>query len=244
MTNMAHDINMARNITDVRERLAAAARAAGRAPTDITLLAVSKTQDADAIRRAHAQGLRDFGENYAQEALDKMAALRDLDIRWHFIGPIQSNKTQAIATHFHWVHSIDRLKVARRLSSQRPAHLPPLEVCLQINIDGEASKAGVAADDAEALAVAVAALPNLRLRGLMTLPAPRNDWQGQRAPFFHLAQLLATLRSRQPALTDLDTLSMGMSDDLEAAVAEGATLVRIGTAIFGERPPKTLENLS
>lgn len=232
--------NIAANINRVRERLAIAARAAGRDPAAITLLAVSKTQAAASIRAAHGEGLGDFGENYLQEALDKMALLQDLtEIRWHFIGPIQSNKTRAIAEHFAWVHGIDRLKIAERLSQQRPTALPPLNVCIQVNIDGEASKSGVAPAALPALADAVAALPGLRLRGLMAIPAPRVDTAAQRAPFFRLAQQLATLSTRLPGL---DTLSMGMSDDLEAAIAEGSTLVRIGTAIFGPRPKNPLEN--
>src|SRR5690606_19203547 len=232
--------NITANINRVRERLDNAARAAGRDPAAITLLAVSKTQPAASIRAAHAGGLRDFGENYLQEALDKIALLRDLaDIRWHFIGPMQSNKTRAIAEHFAWAHGVDRLKIAERLSQQRPAALPPLNVCLQVNIDGEASKSGVAPEALPALADAVAALPGLRLRGLMAIPAPSDDAAAQRAPFFRLAQQLATLRARLPGL---DTLSMGMSDDLEAAIAEGSTLVRVGTAIFGPRRQNPLEN--
>ncbi|MDY0068721.1 MAG: YggS family pyridoxal phosphate-dependent enzyme [Porticoccaceae bacterium] len=232
--------NITANINRVRERLDNAARAAGRDPAAITLLAVSKTQPAASIRAAHAGGLRDFGENYLQEALDKIALLRDLaDIRWHFIGPIQSNKTRAIAEHFAWAHGVDRLKIAERLSQQRPPALPPLNVCLQVNIDGEASKSGVAPEALPALADAVAALPGLRLRGLMAIPAPSDDAAAQRAPFFRLAQQLATLRARLPGL---DTLSMGMSDDLEAAIAEGSTLVRVGTAIFGPRRQNPLEN--
>lgn len=234
--------NMALNINRVRTRIADTARAAGRDPAAITLLAVSKTRSADCIRRAFAAGLADFGENYLQEALDKIAVLGDLDIRWHFIGPVQSNKTRAIAEHFHWVHSIDRLKVAERLSAQRPAHLGPLNVCIQVNIDSEESKSGAAPLDLAALAQAIAELPNLRLRGLMAIPAAATDIAAQRTPFFHLAQLLATLRTRSASLAGLDTLSMGMSDDLEAAIAEGATLVRIGTAMFGERPTRPSEN--
>ncbi|MCK9564002.1 MAG: YggS family pyridoxal phosphate-dependent enzyme [Bacteroidales bacterium] len=227
--------NIACNINRVRDRLADAARAAGRDPAEVALVAVSKSRPAGCIRDAVAAGVHDFGENYLQEALDKMAALSDLAIRWHFIGPIQSNKTRAIAEHFHWVHSLDRLKVAERLSAQRPAHLGPIDVCIQVNIDAEDSKSGVAPDAVPALAEAIAALPNLRLRGLMAIPAPAADGAARRTPFFYLAQLLANLRTLAPALASLDTLSMGMSDDLEAAVAEGATLVRVGTALFGER---------
>lgn len=228
--------NMACNINRVRQRLADAARAADRSPAAITLVAVSKTRSAACIREAFAAGLHDYGENYLQEALEKIAELADLDIRWHFIGPIQSNKTRAIAEHFHWVHTIDRLKVAERLSAQRPAHLGPIDVCIQVNIDAEDSKSGVSPAALPALAEAVVALPNLRLRGLMTIPAPAANSETQRTSFFYLAQLLANLRTLSPALASLDTLSMGMSDDLEAAVLEGATLVRVGTALFGARP--------
>ncbi|MFA5494103.1 MAG: YggS family pyridoxal phosphate-dependent enzyme [Porticoccaceae bacterium] len=227
--------NLTASINQVNERLAAAARDAGRSARDITLLAVSKGQPAAAIRAARQLGLRDFGENYLQEALAKIAALDDLGIDWHFIGPVQSNKTRAVAEQFAWVHSVDRLKIAQRLSAQRPAAMAPLNICIQVNIDGAAGKSGVAPDAVAALAEAVAGLPGLRLRGLMAIPDPAGDPQGQRAHFFHLAQLLATLRTRGSALGGLDTLSMGMSDDLEAAIAEGATLVRVGTAIFGSR---------
>jgi len=200
-----------------------------RDPADVGLLAVSKTQPAAAIREAFAAGLRDFGENYLQEALDKQAALADLALTWHFIGPIQSNKTKPIAEHFAWVHSVDRLKIAQRLSDQRPAGLPPLNVCLQVNVSGEASKSGCAPEDLQPLAQAVAGLPRLHLRGLMCIPAPSDDPAEQHAAF-------ARLRALRDALgLGLDTLSMGMSQDLEAAIAEGATWVRIGTALFGAR---------
>lgn len=230
MTNLVHSINQ------VRSRLDNAAQSVGRDPTTITLVAVSKTRPTSDIRAAFGAGVTDFGENYLQEALGKIETLADLPVRWHFIGPIQSNKTRAIAEHFHWVHSVDRLKVAERLSVQRPEHLGPLDICLQVNIDGEPSKSGVSPEDLPALADAVAALPHLRLRGLMAIPSPVDDHSAQRTPFFNLARLLATLRTRSPALAAMDTLSMGMSDDLEAAVAEGATLVRIGSALFGARP--------
>ncbi|MCP1367854.1 YggS family pyridoxal phosphate-dependent enzyme, partial [Halomonas sp. BBD48] len=202
------------------------------------LLAVSKTKPAALIREAYACRQRDFGENYLQEALDKQAELADLtEIVWHFIGPLQSNKTRAVAEHFDWVHSIDRAKVARRLSEQRPASLGPLNVCLQVNVSGEESKSGVEPEDLEALAAEIVALPNLRLRGLMAIPAPATDMAAQRRPLARLRQLLDTLRQRYPH-APLDTLSMGMSDDLEAAILEGATLVRLGTAIFGARAPR------
>jgi pyridoxal phosphate enzyme (YggS family) len=202
----------------------------------VTLVAVSKTCPADAVREAVAAGQRDFGENYVQEAIAKIAALDDLraGIAWHLIGPLQSNKTRDVAAHFDWVHSIDRLKLAQRLSEQRPAQLPPLQVCLQVNISGEPSKSGVAPGEALALAHAVAALPRLRLRGLMSIPEPAPDFASQRAPHRALRELMATLVADGLAL---DTLSMGMSADLEAAIAEGATQVRIGTAIFGARTP-------
>jgi len=219
-------------ITSVKQRIAEAARLCGRDPAGIRLLAVSKTHDAAAIRAAHAAGLECFGESYVQEALAKIDALADLTLEWHFIGPMQSNKTRPIAENFAWVHGIDRLKIAERLSQARPAHLPPLQACVQINVSGEASKSGVAPDAAPALARAVAALPGLRLRGLMTIPAETGDFAAQRAQFARLRQLFERLRGDGLAL---DTLSMGMSHDLEAAVAEGATLVRVGSAIFGAR---------
>jgi pyridoxal phosphate enzyme (YggS family) len=216
-------------IAKVRARIREAAQAAQRDPADVGLLAVSKTQPAAAIRQAHAHGLADFGENYVQEALAKQAELNDLPLTWHFIGPIQSNKTRAIAEHFDWVHSVDRLKIAQRLAEQRPAHLPPLNICLQVNVSGEASKSGCTPEDLPALAAAVAQLPQLRLRGLMAIPEPSDDPAEQHAAF-------ARLRELQGALPfQLDTLSMGMSHDLEAAIAEGATWVRVGTALFGAR---------
>jgi pyridoxal phosphate enzyme (YggS family) len=216
----------------VRSRIAAAAGEAGRDPAGIRLIAASKTFDAAAVRDAHAAGQVDFGENYVQEAVDKMGELGDLPLVWHFIGPIQSNKTRAIAEHFDWVHSVDRLKIAERLSAQRPQSSPPLDICLEVNISGEASKGGVAAADLPALAQAVSRLPRLRLRGLMAIPAPSSDPLEQRAAFTAVRKLYQALQARGYAL---DTLSMGMSGDLEAAIAEGATMVRVGTALFGER---------
>lgn len=200
----------------------------------VTLLAVSKMQPATAVRAAHAAGQRHFGENYVQEALDKMAALADLraELQWHLIGPLQSNKTRPVAEAFDWVHGVDRLKIAQRLSEQRPAGLAPLNVCLQVNVSGEASKSGVDPAELAALAHAVAALPRLRLRGLMSIPEPADTLDAQRRPHRQLRELLDRLNADGLAL---DTLSMGMSADLEAAVLEGATLVRIGTAIFGTR---------
>jgi hypothetical protein len=226
--------DLAHNLDAVHRRIAQAALAAGREPASIALLAVSKTFPADDARAAHAAGQRAFGENYVQEALDKIEALADLRsaLEWHFIGPLQSNKTRPVAEHFDWVHSVDRLKIAQRLAEQRPEGLPPLNVCLQVNVSGEASKSGVTPADTPALAQAIAALPELRLRGLMSIPEPAGDLEAQRAPHRVLRALFEQLRADGHAL---DTLSMGMSGDLEAAVLEGATIVRIGTAIFGKR---------
>ena len=220
---------IAENIAKVGARIREAAQASQRNFADIGLLAVSKTKPAAAVREAHAAGIRDFGENYLQEALEKQVELSDLPLIWHFIGPIQSNKTRPIAEHFDWVHSVDRLKIAQRLSDQRPAHLPPLNICLQVNVSAEDSKSGCSPAELAQLAGAVAALPNLRLRGLMAIPEPTDDVAAQHAAFARLRQL------RDDLALDLDTLSMGMSHDLEAAIAEGATWVRIGTALFGVR---------
>jgi len=216
----------------ITARISAAAAAAGRALEDIQLVAVSKTFPPEDIRAAFACGQRAFGESYVQEALEKINDLNDLPLEWHFIGPIQSNKTRAIAETFQWVHSVDRLRVAQRLSDARPALLPPLQVCLQVNISGEASKSGVAAAEVALLAEQVSHLSNVRLRGLMTVPRPTDDQEAQRAAFRSMRELLDSLRARGIAL---DTLSMGMSDDLEAAIQEGATIIRVGRAIFGER---------
>lgn len=225
------------NIQEVHRRLVNACTKAGREPASARLLVVSKTFEAAAVREAHAAGERAFGENYVQEALDKIAALADLraGIEWHLIGPLQSNKTRVVAEAFDWVHTVDRLKIAQRLSEQRPEGLAPLQVCLQVNISGEASKSGAAPADVPALAAQIAALPRLRLRGLMAIPEPAEGLEAQRLPHRQLAQLLQSLRDQGLAL---DTLSMGMSADLEAAVLEGATLVRVGSAIFGSRPAK------
>ncbi|MBN3726098.1 YggS family pyridoxal phosphate-dependent enzyme [Burkholderia sp. Ac-20379] len=230
--------DLAASLATVHRRIDDAARSAGRAPGDVALLAVSKTFPADAVRDAHAAGQRAFGENYVQESLDKIAALAELrdTLEWHFIGPLQSNKTRPVAEQFDWVHSVDRLKIAQRLAEQRPAHLPPLNVCVQVNVSGEASKSGVAPAEAGALARAIAAMPTLRLRGLMAIPEPAGDLDAQRAPHRLLRELFDTLNAGGLAL---DTLSMGMSADLEAAVLEGATLVRVGTAIFGARDYST-----
>ncbi|MBP8171368.1 MAG: YggS family pyridoxal phosphate-dependent enzyme [Pseudomonas sp.] len=220
---------IAENIAKVGERIRAAAQASGRDLDSVGLLAVSKTKPAAAVREAYAAGLRDFGENYLQEALEKQAELSELALIWHFIGPIQSNKTKPIAEHFAWVHSVDRLKIAQRLAEQRPSHLPPLNICLQVNVSAEDSKSGCAPAELAALALAVSQLPNLRLRGLMAIPEPTDDVAAQRAAFARLREL------RDGLSLPLDTLSMGMSHDLDAAIAEGATWVRIGTALFGAR---------
>ncbi len=224
------------NLQAVQTHIAAAAQAALRAPQTVTLLAVSKTFGPEAVIEAVDAGQRAFGENYLQEALDKMVAVRalrpELALEWHFIGPIQSNKTRPIAEHFDWVHSVDREKIAQRLSEQRPAHLPPLNICLQVNISGEETKSGVRPEDAVVLGRNVAALPRLRLRGLMAIPEPLADTEKQREPF---RQLRLLKESMQENGLVLDTLSMGMSADMDAAIAEGATIVRVGTAIFGQR---------
>lgn len=220
---------IADNILQVSSRIQAAAKAAHRDENSIQLLAVSKTKPAEALREAYAAGIRDFGENYLQEALGKQLELADLPLIWHFIGPIQSNKTRAIAEHFDWVHSVDRLKIAQRLSEQRPADLPPLNICIQVNVSGEASKSGCTPADLAALADAISALPRLKLRGLMAIPEPTEDRAAQDAAFAAVQSLQASLN------LPLDTLSMGMSHDLESAIAQGATWVRIGTALFGAR---------
>ena len=229
----------AKRLRDVRIRIASAAATAARNPASVCLLAVSKTFPADAVAELAACGQVDFGENYVQEGVGKIAVLRATHPRlcWHFIGPLQSNKTREVATHFDWVHSVDRVHVAQRLSGQRPVTrdgqaLAPLQICLQVNVSGEASKSGIPPQAVEDLAKAVVALPNLRLRGLMCIPAPNDDLHAQRAPFAHLRSLMEALNRKGFAL---DTLSMGMSADLEAAVHEGATIVRVGTALFGVR---------
>lgn len=227
---------ISRNLQVVHDGIATAARRAGRNSSDIQLLAVSKTFGPEAILEAAQAGQTAFGENYLQEALDKMAAVRaqqpGLLLEWHFIGPIQSNKTRAIAEHFDWVHSVEREKIAQRLSDQRPRHLPPLNVCLQINISGEASKSGATLEQAQPLAHAIARMPQLKLRGLMAIPEPADDIEQQRMPFRRMRLLFDQLRAQGLAI---DTLSMGMSADMDAAIVEGSTMVRIGTAIFGKR---------
>ena len=232
-------MSISKNLQLVQHRIANSAQAAGRDPASITLLAVSKTFDVQAVLAAAQAGQRAFGENYVQEAIDKIAATQDmrehnpdLQLEWHFIGPIQSNKTRQIAEHFDWVHSVDRLKIAQRLSEQRPAEMPPLQICLQVNVSGEATKSGLEPEALLELARAVVLLPNIRLRGLMAIPEPTEDVQQQRAAFAKLRFMQNDLRA---VGIQTDTLSMGMSADMGAAIAEGATIVRIGTAIFGVR---------
>lgn len=220
------------NLQAVRARIAAACVAAGRSTQSVQLLAVSKTWPAASLREAVAAGQRAFGESYTREAVDKAAELNGLGLEWHFIGPLQSNKTRPVAETFSWVHSVDRLKIAERLAAQRPPDFAPLHICIQVNVSGEASKGGCAVVQAADLAHAAAALPNLRLRGLMAIPEPGNDSGLQRRRFALLRQLYERLKAEG---LPLDTLSMGMSHDLEAAIMEGATLVRVGTAIFGDR---------
>ena len=224
--------SIADNIARVRAQIEAACQAAGRESSSVHLLAVSKTWGADAVRQAHAAGQTAFGENYIQEAVDKITALRDLPLEWHCIGPIQSNKTRLVAEHFDWVHSVDRLKIAQRLSEQRPEHLPPLQVCIQVNVDGGDNKSGVSPEELPALAQAVNALPRMRLRGIMTIPEPAETEAQMRAVHAQAKALYEALRQQG---LPLDTLSMGMSADMAAAIAEGSTLVRVGTAIFGQR---------
>lgn len=223
---------IAESLQSLKRRITEAEQRFGRRPGSVTLLAVSKVHPAAAIREAYSAGQRAFGENYLQEALVKIHELTDLDLEWHFIGPIQSNKTRLIAEHFHWVHSVDRLKIARRLSEQRGANLPPLNVCVQVNVSDELSKSGVTLDEVSDLVLAVAELPQVHLRGLMTIPLPSAEFNAQRAPYRTLRSALERLSASGPPL---DTLSMGMTADMEAAIAEGATIVRVGTAIFGAR---------
>lgn len=223
---------IAKRCATLRAKINAAAERANRAPESVTLLAASKSHSSDAIRAAFEAGICDFGENYCQEALEKIAALSALPITWHFIGSIQSNKTQAIAGAFQWVHGVNRVKIAERLSLQRPEHLPSLNVCIEVNLSREASKSGVLPEDVLALAQAIVQLPRLRLRGLMSLPAPSTEYETQLAGFVQLAALQKSLTAHG---FELDTLSMGMSQDFEAAIAAGSTLVRIGTALFGPR---------
>ena len=231
---MIRQQHIAEQLQIVRARIAAAAQACGRDPASVRLLAVSKSFPAADLRAAQAVGQDCFGESYLNEALPKIAALTDPAPEWHFIGPLQSNKTRAIAEHFAWVHGVDRLKIAERLDAHRPARLPPLNLCIQVNISGEASKSGVRLEELGALARSITPLPRLRLRGLMAIPAPSDAVSEQRAAFRQLRLAFDELIAQG---LPLDTLSMGMSDDLEAAIAEGATIVRIGSAIFGARDP-------
>ena len=225
---------IAENLQTVQHRIQRACEAAGRAPASVRLLAVSKTFPADDVRQAHAAGQIAFGENYIQEGVDKIAALRDLPLEWHCIGPIQSNKTRLVAEHFDWVHSVDRLKIAQRLSDQRPEHLPPLQLCLQVNTDGGPTKSGARPEEVLELARAVAALPRVVLRGLMTIPDPVQGFEAEVALHRRATALFEQVRAAL-ALPNFDTLSMGMTADLEAAIAAGSTMVRVGTAIFGKR---------
>lgn len=229
MTTILH------NLQRVHERIGAACAQAQRPVTDVTLLAVSKTFGPEAVREAHEAGQHAFGENYIQEAVEKIALLRELPLQWHCIGPVQSNKTRLVATHFDWVHTIDRLKIAQRLSEQRPPELAPLQVCIQVNIDGGLTKAGVAPKDVPALAGEIRGLPRLKLRGLMTIPEPVEGFAAQRAIHLRTRALFGHLND---VGLELDTLSMGMTADLEAAIDAGSTMVRIGTAIFGGRSAK------
>jgi len=224
--------SIAQSLEEIRNRVTLLERRYDRTPGDVRVLAVSKTKPPEAVRAALEAGQREFGENHVQDALNKLDALERLDLVWHFIGPVQSNKTRVVAARFDWVHSIDRAKIARRLNEQRPEGLTPLNVCIQVNVSGESTKSGVNPDRVEELAQAVSELPRLRLRGLMTLPRPCDDIEEQRRPFAALHRTLEALNTRG---FTLDTLSMGMTNDMEAAIAEGATIVRIGTAIFGAR---------
>ena len=230
--------NLPENLRAVRARIAGAAARCGRSVDSITLIGVGKAQPVELLRAAAAAGVTDLGESYVQEALGKLEALADLPLIWHFIGQLQANKTRSIAQRFQWVHGVDRLRLAQRLAEQRPYHAPPLNVCVQINIAGESTKAGIAPDEAPALVAAIAALPRLKLRGLMCVPPAESDPARQRRWFAEVRRVFERLNAEGAAL---DTLSMGMSADLEAAVLEGATMVRIGTALFGPRPARTRE---
>ena len=227
-------IKITENLNTVRQQILQIAKNSSRDTADICLLAVSKTRPADDLRQAYAAGQRDFGENYLQESLEKIEQLQDLNICWHFIGPIQSNKTRPVSESFDWVHSVDRLKIAQRLSAQRPDDMQPLNICLQVNISAEASKSGILPEDVVSLANQVLQLPNINLRGLMAIPSPCDDPEEQLLPFRAMSDLLNEIRSANPSAR-LDTLSMGMTGDMAAAISEGSTMVRIGTAIFGAR---------
>jgi pyridoxal phosphate enzyme (YggS family) len=227
--------DIAHNLAQVRDKISAAATRCGRASEEVTLLAVSKTKPASAIADAVAAGQRAFGENYVQEGVDKIRHFQEtgvVGLEWHFIGPLQSNKSRLVAEHFDWCHTVDRLRIASRLSEQRPATLAPLNILIQINISDEASKSGIALSELDALAAQVAELPGVRLRGLMAIPAPVSDYERQFAVARQMAVAFDALKARYPTV---DTLSLGMSDDMDAAIAAGSTMVRIGTAIFGAR---------
>jgi pyridoxal phosphate enzyme (YggS family) len=234
--------NLALRVGEVRNRIATAANAAGRSVDCITLLAVSKAQPAELVRAVAEAGVRNIGESYLQEALGKLETLRDVELTWHFIGRLQANKTRPVAEHFAWVHAVDRLKIAQRLSEQRPYYAPPLNVCLQINVAGESTKGGVSPGELPALATAVAALPRLKLRGLMCIPPEEDDPSRQRAWFARVREQLEALE--RLGIGPLDTLSMGMSGDFEAAILEGATIVRVGTALFGQRPARVQSDIT
>lgn len=236
---LARNMNLSNRLAQVHRRMREACAASGRAPDAVRLVAASKTFPSDAIREAHTAGQSAFGENYVQEMVGKIEALADLPLSWHFIGPIQSNKTGDIAGHAHWVHGVDRPRIARRLSEQRPAHLPPLQVCVQVNLSGEASKSGCAPNEVLALCREVAGLPRLALRGLMAMPAPVQPGDDPRPPYRALKALFDQTRAVLGNPPGFDTISAGMSDDFEAAVAEGATVVRVGRLIFGARPSLT-----
>lgn len=232
-------LTIANRLQTARDAISLTARTAGRNPDDITLLAVSKTKPISDIKEAFQAGQRCFGENYVQEGIEKIQALSDLpQIQWHFIGPLQSNKSRVVAENFDWVQSIDRLKIAQRLNEQRPSHLPPLQVCIQVNISGENAKSGVSGNEVTALAEQIAAMPNLCLRGLMAIPAATKDEQAQASAFGKMALLYGELAQHYASV---DTLSMGMSGDMNSAIHSGSTMVRIGTAIFGERTKKAAQ---
>lgn len=227
--------SIAENLIQIRQQIKSAAEKTEREPSQVTLLAVSKTRPADDLRQAYSVGQRDFGENYLQESLEKIATLQDLDICWHFIGPLQSNKTKAVAENFDWMHTVDRLKIAQRLSDQRPTNLPPLNICVQVNISQEQSKSGILPAELPELMDKIVELPNICVRGLMAIPQATDNKEEQQQAFAAMKTLLSQLQKTHP---DMDTLSMGMSGDMDTAIAEGSTIVRIGTAIFGARPKK------
>ena len=235
-------VSIEKNITSVKQRIDQAVTQAGRDPKSLKLLAVSKTRPASDIEEAFIKGLSAFGENYLQEAIEKINSLATLGAEWHFIGPLQSNKTRQVAEHFDWVHSVDRIKIAKRLSEQRPDHLPPINICLQVNIDAEPSKSGVLPEDAIDLALIISDLPNIHLRGLMAIPKASSTLNAQRQPFRALRLLKEQVNQQLDNSQKLDTLSMGMSGDIEAAILEGSTILRVGTDIFGPRANKINNN--